>query len=167
MNTAIRTSVVKLGVLICAMALACGLIAGCANTAGTKATEEQQANRNYMSQVNEIMEQLDSGLDSFVDAVSRGDIVNMRTQADEAFKVLDKLDALEAPDGLADVQDKYKDGSAKLRDALDAYITLYTDMNGSSFDMTTYDKRIADVQKLYDEGVALMQEGDEAAASKG
>ena len=166
MNIAKRINIVKLGALVCAIALACGLLAGCANTGTTKATEEQQANRTYMSQVNEIMEQLDKSLDSFVDAVSRGDVVNMRTQADNAFKVLDKLDGLEAPEGLSDVQEKYKGGSAKLREALDAYIVLYTDMTGSSFDQSTYDTRIADIQKLYDEGVELMQQGDEAAAGK-
>ena len=166
MSNAIRTSIAKLGALVCVIALACGLLAGCANTATTKATEEQQANRAYMSQVNEIMEQLDKSLDSFVDAVSRGDVVNMRTQADNAFKILDKLDALEAPESLSDVQKNYEEGSAKLREALDDYIKLYSDMNDSSFDKSTYNERIADIQKLYDEGVELMQQGDEAAAGK-
>ena len=166
MNNKIRNGFVRICALVCIAALACGLLAGCANTGTTKATEEQQANRAYMSQVNEIMEQLDKNLDSFVDAVSRGDVVNMRTQADNAFKILDKLDGLEAPEGLSDVQEKYKGGSAKLREALDGYIKLYTDMSGSSFDSSTYDARIADIQKLYDEGVELMQQGDEAAAGK-
>ena len=156
----------KLAALLCAIALACGLFAGCANTAGNTMTDEQQQNRAYMSQVNEIMEELGEGLDSFIDAVSRGDVVNMRTQADNAYKTLDKLDALEAPEALADVQKGYKDGSAKLREALDAYITLYTDMSSESFDSSTYDKRIAEIQSLYDEGVKLMQEADETAAGK-
>lgn len=166
MNTAIRIGIVRLGALACVIALACGLLAGCANSATASATAEQQANRAYMSQVNEIMEQLDISLDSFVDAVSRGDVVNMRTQADNAFKVLDKLGNLEAPDSLTDVQEKYVEGSDKLRGALDGYISLYADMNGASFDMSTYDERIAQIQKLYDDGVKLMQEGDEAAAGK-
>ena len=166
MNISIRTTILKIGALACAIALACGLLAGCANTAANNANSEQQANRTYMSQVNEIMEQLDSGLDSFIDAVSRGDVVNMRTQADNAFQILDKLAELEAPEDLADVQEKYVEGADKLREALDAYITLYTDMSKSSFDQSTYDDRIAQIQKLYDDGVKLMQEADEAAAGK-
>ena len=166
MRTLVKSNIVKLGALVCAIALACGMLAGCANTGANTASSEQQANRAYMSQVNEIMEQLGLGLDSFVDAVSRGDIVNMRTQADNAYQALDKLDALEAPEELKDVQDKYKEGTSKLREALDGYITLYTDMSGASFDMSTYDKRIAEIQALYDEGIGLMEEGDKAAASK-
>ena len=156
----------KLVPFICALAMACGLLAGCANQAMTAANEEQQANRAYMSQVNEIMEELGTGLDSFVEAVSRGDVVNMRTQADNAYKVLDKLDELEVPEALEDVQKKYVDGTAKLREALDDYVTLYTEMNSGSFDMSTYDKRIEAIQELYDEGIDLMNEGDETAASK-
>ena len=68
----------KLGALVCALALACGVLAGCANSAATTATAEQQANRAYMSQVNGIMEELGEGLDTFVDAVSRNDILSVR-----------------------------------------------------------------------------------------
>ncbi|MBQ9044051.1 MAG: hypothetical protein IJ111_14700 [Eggerthellaceae bacterium] len=156
----------KLGALVCALALACGVLAGCANSAATTATAEQQANRAYMSQVNGIMEELGEGLDTFVDAVSRNDIVNMRTQADNAYKALDELKDLEVPDELADVQEKYVKGADKLREALDGYIALYTEMNSESFDMSTYDARIDAVQSLYDEGVDLMAEADETAASK-
>ena len=156
----------KLGVFACVAALACCMLAGCMNGGMNAATSEQQANRAYMSQVNESMTKLQDSLKQFTDAVSRGDVVSMRTQADNAYKALDKLTALEAPDALADVQEKYQSGTDKLREALDSYITLYTEMNGESFDMATYDKRVSDVQKLYDEGVDLMQEGDKLAADK-
>lgn len=161
-----RVLAVKFGALVCAIALLCGVLAGCANTAANTATEAQQANRAYMSQVNEIMESLGKELDSFVDAVSRGDIVNMRTQADNAYRVLDKLDNLEAPDELADVQEKYQSGTKKLREALDDYITLYTEASGDSFDWSTYDDRIKEIQDLYDEGLKDLEDGDKAAAGK-
>jgi hypothetical protein len=146
------------------LALVVGVMAGCAQT--NQINSEQQANRTYMSQVNEIMDQLNKELDSFVDAVSRGDIVNMRTQADNAYKTLDKLSTLEAPEALADVQECYVEGTAKMREALDAYISLYTELDAGSFDQSTYTKRIAEVQELYDEGVVALKKGDETAASK-
>ena len=74
----------KLAAIICAAVLSCGLLAGCAGQ-GNTATQEQKDNRAYMSQVNELMVELDEGLDSFVAAVSRNDIVNMRLQAENAF----------------------------------------------------------------------------------
>ena len=152
--------------LMCALALTCGLFVGCANPSANTAATEQQANRAYMSQVNGLMEQLGERLEPFIDAVSRNDIVNMRTQAENAYQVLDQLADLEAPESLADVQEKYVDGTAKLREALDAYIVLYTDMQGDSFDQSTYETRIADVQKLYDDGIDLLKEADETAAGK-
>ena len=156
----------KLAAVLCAVILSCGLLAGCANTGANTATEEQQANRAYMSRVNGLMDELGAELESFADAVSRNDIVNMRTQADNAYQALDKLAELEAPEALEDVQQGYVDGTAKLREALDGYIALYTEMNGDSFDQSTYDKRIADIQELYDEGVDLLQKADEAASGK-
>lgn len=161
-----RMLAIRFGSLACAAALLCCMLFGCANSTTSVTTESQQANRAYMSQVNEIMESLDDGLDLFVDAVSRGDIVNMRTQADNAYRALDKLGSLEAPDELADVQEKYLSGTEKLREALDAYISLYTDASSDSFDWSTYDNRIKEIQDLYDEGLQDLEDGDKAAASK-
>ena len=149
----------------CALALSAGVVAGCAS-ANPAANAEQQANRAYMSQVNGIMDELGVDLDSFVDAVSRGDVVNMRTQADNAYKTLDELNAVEAPENLSDIQKSYADGTRKLREALDDYIELYTEISAGSFDQSKYDSRIADIQKLYDEGVSALKQGDETAASK-
>ena len=159
-----KKTIAKWAACLCMLALVVGVMAGCAQT--NQINSEQQANRTYMSQVNEIMDQLNKELDSFVDAVSRGDIVNMRTQADNAYKTLDKLSTLEAPEALADVQECYVEGTAKMREALDAYISLYTELDAGSFDQSTYTKRIAEVQELYDEGVVALKKGDETAASK-
>ena len=157
----------KLATAACVAALSVAL-AGCAPSASTSATEAQQANRAYMSQVNETMAELDAKLDKFVDAVSRGDVVNMRTQADNAYKTLDKLANIEAPEDLKDVKDDYVNGTAKLREALDEYIDLYTDAaksdSSGDVDKAAFNKRIAEIQALYDEGVALLQKGDEAVA---
>ena len=156
---------IKLTVCLCALAMAFGLLAGC-STGTSNLTSEQQANRTYMSQANGIMDSLGDKLDSFVDAVSRGDLVNMKTQAENAYKALDDLAALEAPEELADVQKGYVDGCAKLREALDQYIELYTQLNAGSFDQSQYSTRIAQIQSLYDEGVDLLKKADETAAGK-
>ena len=154
------------GSLIAFVLACCVAFAGCASQSGSALNDEQKANRAYMSQVNETMVELDAGLDSFVDAVSRGDIVNMRTQADDAYKMLDKLEGIEAPEALADVHKSYVDGTAKLRQALDGYIALYTEaaQSNSNFDWDTYADRIKEVQTLYDEGVAALEEGDKKAS---
>ena len=119
-----------------------------------------------MSQVNGVMAELGDELGSFVDAVSRNDVVNMRTQADNAYRSLDDLEAIEAPEGLSDVRQKYIDGTAKLREALDGYIALYTEVESGALNQSDYAARLAKVQALYDEGVDLLKQADEAASQK-
>lgn len=155
----------KLGIVACIVALCLGVVVGCSGNS-SNLDSSQQANRSYMSKVNGIMAQLGEDLDSFVDAVSRGDLVNMRTQADNAYRSLDDLSKLEAPESLADVKQKYLDGTAKLREALDGYIDLYTAVESGSVDEQAYASNLETVQKTYDEGVELLKQGDETAASK-
>lgn len=157
---------VTLKLILIALALACCVaFFGCGPGQQAASTDEQKANSQYMLQVNEIMGELDSSLALFNDAVSRGDVVNMRTQADNAYKSLDKLQKTEAPEALSEIKKNYVDGTSKLREALDAYIALYTELanSGSDVDKSAYDEEIARIQKLYDEGIAAMQKGDELA----
>ena len=116
------------------------------------------------------MEDLQSRLDGFTDAVSRGDLVGMRTQADNAYKALDELGKLNVPDDLKDIQQEYVDGTNKLKDALNAYIELYTEIDSATeaqpFDYSTYDQRIADIKSQYDEGIGKLQSGDNKASEK-
>ena len=97
-----------------------------------------------------------------------GDVVTMRTQADNAFKALDELDSQEAPDALKDVKQCYVDGSEQLENALNAYIELYTEIDSATdaqpFDWSTYDQRLADIQAAYNSGIEKLQEGDKTAA---
>lgn len=155
----------KVSALACAFMLVLGVLASC--TPPSSAVDSaQQENRSYMSQVNGVMGGLGESLESFVDAVSRGDLVNMRTQAANAYKALDDLSGIAAPESLADVQKKYVDASAKMRTALDVYIELYTEVSTGSLEQSSYADRIAHVQSLYDEGVELFKQADEAAAGK-
>jgi len=167
MNT---RAIAKLGAIACVLALALAALAGCASSASVAATEAQQQNRDSMSQGHLLMTDLESDLSTFVDAVSRDDLVNMRTQADNAYKKIDKLGELEVPEAMEDIHQKYVEGTGKLREALDAYIALYTDIQSATdsnpFDWSTYDKRMASIQALYDEGVETLQAADEIAANK-
>lgn len=142
-------------------------LAGCA-AQNNPATEAQTANRQYMAQVNQTMDDLSQKLEGFEDAVSRGDVVTMRTQADNAFKALDALAAIEAPEPLKEVQQDYVDGCNALKDALNGYIALYTEVESATdehpFDYATYDQRVKDIQNTYDEGIDKLKAGDARAA---
>lgn len=159
----------KIAAALCAGVFMVATLGGCAPQ-DTAATQQQSANRQYMTQVNQVMDDLQGKLESFTDAVSRGDVVGMRTQADNAVKSIDELNKLEVPDDLKDIQQDYVDGTGKLKDALDAYVGLYTEIDSATddqpFDYATYDQRVSDIQKQYDDGINKLKDGDSKAAEK-
>lgn len=161
-----RMILARVAVLACVAALACGLLAGCMSP-NTGATDQQQANRTYMTQVNQTMEDLQERLASFDEAVAAGNAVNMRTQADKAFATIDELSAIETPDAMKDLQTSYVDGCTSLKDALSAYIDLYTEIDSATdehpFDYGTYADRVKAVQDKYDEGIDKLKAADEEA----
>ena len=144
---------------MCALTVG-SLCVGCSGTQATTQNTEATAARTYMSQVNQTMETLDEKLDNFVDAVSRGDSVGMKTQADKALEALSALDSIETPDQLKEVQDGYKTGADCLKQALTDYVTLYTTQDASAINAD----QLATIQAKYDEGVAALKEADKKAA---
>ncbi|WP_139650510.1 hypothetical protein [Raoultibacter phocaeensis] len=160
-----RTNLVKILTIALSGVLVAAVLGGCMaqNTANT----EQTANRQYMSQVNQAMEDLTNRLDGFNQAVTNNDLVGMKTQADNAFKAIDDLNALEAPEGLKDIQTAYVDGCNDLKDALTKYIDLYTEIESATeeepFDYATYDARLKEIQDTYDSGIEHLEEADKKA----
>ena len=154
-------------VLACMTVLVAGLLAGCLPQMNMGASDEQKANRTYMTKVNQAMEDLNSRLKSFDDAVSRGDAVTMRTQADNAYAAIDTLSSIETPDAMKELQQNYVDGCNDLKEALNEYIDLYTDIESATeehpFDYGTYDDRIKTIQDKYNEGIQKLKDADEAA----
>ncbi|MEG0070419.1 MAG: hypothetical protein RR671_00280 [Raoultibacter sp.] len=156
--------------VVCVSVLLVVALAGCA--APNKAVDEEQAaNRQYMAQVNQSMDDLNSRLKSFDEAVSRGDSVTMKTQADNAFKSLSQLESLTPPDVLKDVHTQYVEGCKSLKDALNSYVGLFSDINSATeaapFDYATYDGRLKEIQSQYDEGIKKLEAADKAATDLG
>ena len=152
-----------------AAAAALAVLTGCSQT-GTAANQQQGENRQYMSQVNQVMDDLETQLSGFTDAVSRDDVVGMQTQAQNALATLDDLESIEAPESLADVHQNYMEGAASLREALSDHVALYTEISSAgesqTFDWATYETRLAEIQEKYDAGIEKMSAGDELAAGK-
>lgn len=147
-----------------ASAMVVSALAGCA-ASEPAVDEEQAANRQYMATVNQAMDDLADKLSSFDDAVARGDVVTMMTQAEKAFKEIDELAAAEAPEVLADVKAGYVEGCAALEEALSSYVDLFTQLENGSIDPDSaeFADALAAVQALYDEGIAALEETDKAA----
>ena len=134
----------------CAAVMAVVLLGGCAGQ-NNQATEQQKANRH-----------------GFSDAVARGDLVTMRTQADNAFKSIEDLNKIEAPEDMKKIQAEYVEGCNDLKDAMNAYIGLYSEIESATddqpFDYGTYDERLKAIQDQYDKGIGKLQSGDNKAS---
>lgn len=161
-----RSSYARILLLLGAAVVFVVALYGCSS--GDSETAQKQAqNRQYMTQVNQIMVDFKDCLGDFTDAVSRSDVVGMRTQADNAFKAIDDLSTLEVPEDLADIQKEYVEGTEKLKEALSDYIDLYAEIEESQdFTWETYSERIAAINQLYNEGIEKLQSGDTKASEK-
>ena len=146
-------------------ALALGALSGCQSPA-TGATDQQQANRTYMTKVNQAVEEAISA-GEHADAVAQESVVNMRNAANSAFEAIDALAAIDTPDAMKDLQTNYVDGCNKLKDALNSYIDLYTEISSATeeapFDFSAYDGRVKEIQDAYNEGIDKLKAADEEA----
>ena len=162
----LRNRLARAVTLVLAGVLMATILGGCAQQ-NSAATEEQTESRQYMAAVNQTVEELSDRLDGFEEAVARGDAVTMRTQADNAFKALDSLAAIEAPEALQEVQSGYVDGCNDLKGALSSYVDLYTEIDSATddhpFDYSTYGDRVAAIQAQYDAGIDKLEAADKKA----
>ena len=138
-------------------ALALGALSGC----------QSPANRTYMTKVNQAVEELNTRLGEFDEAVAQESVVNMRNAANSAFEAIDALAAIDTPDAMKDLQTNYVDGCNKLKDALNSYIDLYTEISSATeeapFDFSAYDGRVKEIQDAYNEGIDKLKAADEEA----
>lgn len=121
----------------------------------------------YMTKVNQAVEELNTRLGEFDEAVAQESVVNMRNKANSAFEAIDALAAIDTPDAMKDLQTNYVDGCNKLKDALNSYIDLYTEISSATeeapFDFSAYDGRVKEIQDAYNEGIDKLKAADEEA----
>lgn len=165
-------SVKHLFLVILAAALsACFMLTGCAPSQSMQAVNQEAAgptSQSFMSDMNAVSADLQEKMDGFADAVSREDLVSMQMQADAAYAVIDQMAAIEAPEELNDLKQRYVDACGQLKEALTQYVTLYQEIKTATtrnpFDYDSYADRIAQVQDTYNAGVQALQDADQAAS---
>ena len=161
MKTKARIILVALLAVTCLVALV-----GCS---GNNAEQDAQTqNRKYMSSVNTIMDTLNTNMEEFATAVKDGEVVSLDAQLEAVNKCVDDLNALTPPDAMTDIHKSYVTGATEMQTALSDYVQLYEDVKApesGSFDYSTYDSRIADIQSHYDAGIAAFQDADSKAQS--
>lgn len=150
-----------------AIVLACALmLSGCASNA-QQANDPQTLNRQYMANVNQIMDEIDAQMTEFSTIVKEGEVVSLSTQLAAINNSVDKLKALSVPDEMKDIQSDYLKGTEELQTAFAAYIDLYEDVKApenGTFDFATYGDRLNDVKSHYEAGIQALESADQKAA---
>lgn len=150
-----------------AIVLACALmLSGCASNA-QQADDPQTLNRQYMANVNQIMDEIDAQMTEFSTIVKEGEVVSLSTQLAAINNSVDKLKALSVPDAMKDIQSDYLKGTEELQTAFAAYVDLYEDVKApenGTFDFATYGDRLNDVKSHYEAGIQALESADQKAA---
>lgn len=150
-----------------AIVLACALLlSGCASNA-QQANDPQTLNRQYMANVNQIMDEIDAQMTEFSTIVKEGEVVSLSTQLAAINNSVDKLKALSVPDDMKDIQSDYLKGTEELQTAFAAYVDLYEDVKApesGTFDFATYGDRLNDVKSHYEAGIQALESADQKAA---
>lgn len=157
----------RLAALVCALAFASTLLlAGCA-PANTQTNDPQTLNRQYMANVNQIMDEIDAQMTEFSTIVKEGEVVSLSTQLANINNSVDKLKALSVPDAMKDIQSEYLKGTEELQAAFAAYVELYEDVKApesGTFDFATYGDRLNEVRSHYEAGIEALQSADQKAS---
>lgn len=157
----------RFATLIAAACVACVLaLTGCAS--GTQqANDPQTLNRQYMANVNQIMDEIDAQMTEFSTIVKDGEVVSLSTQLAAINNSIDKLKALSVPDDMKDIQSDYVKGVEELQTAFASYVALYEDVkapDNGKFDYGTYGSRLDDVRSHYEAGIEALQNADQKAS---
>lgn len=154
-------------ILVAMLCFAClGALAGC--TGNDAEQNAQTQNRQYMSSVNTIMDTLNTNMEDFAAAVKDGEIVSLDTQLEAVKTCVDDLNAITPPDAMKDIHASYVTGATEMQTALTDYVQLYEDVTApknGSFDYSTYDSRLSEIQSHYDAGIKAFQDADSKAQS--
>lgn len=142
-------------------------VPGFSPSGNTEKQQEGEQARSFMMKINQLTSQLKDKMALFTEAVTRNDLVSMKTHIQAIDETITQINNLEAPQELADVKSKYSEGCSQLKTALSDFVNLYSDIDTatakSPFDFGSYASRLAQVQDLYDKAVSALQAADEAA----
>lgn len=142
------------------------MLSGCASNA-QQANDPQTLNRQYMANVNQIMDEIDAQMTEFSTIVKEGEVVSLSTQLAAINNSVDKLKALSVPDEMKDIQSDYLKGTEELQTAFAVYVDLYEDVKApenGTFDFATYGDRLNDVKSHYEAGIQALESADQKAA---
>lgn len=151
-------------VFVLMLCLSLGLVlSACSSSESSGSTDRASQNRNYMSQLNTGIDELRLELENFAELATTGDVVAMRTAADSAQSIVERLRTLSVPEDMNGISEAYLAGCDDLQQALNDYVQLYGESQNEGLSVDAFNDRLATVRSLYDTGMEHLQEGDDLA----
>ena len=151
-----------------AIVLACALLlSGCASNA-QQANDPQTLNRQYMANVNQIMDEIDAfnkaHVNPYCEATDGHFLLHAQVGIDSDMGI---SPGTRIPNEMKDIQSDYLKGTEELQTAFAAYVDLYEDVKApenGTFDFATYGDRLNDVKCHYEAGIQALESADQRAA---
>ena len=125
-------------------------------------------NRQFMSQINSVVEDYSEKLSEFSLAVSQGNVVNMTTLAQASATITEDMKNIEASNDMEKIRNAYYDAMVALNASLNQYVSVYSEISAlgeSVADAAAVQSGITEVQAAYDAGLQLLKDADELALS--
>lgn len=158
------SSTLRVAAVACAVACALA-ITGCTTQSASSTTSEAEQNRQYMATLNQQVTDIQTDLVAFQDAVAKQDAVTMKAQLSSVDKLIDSVKNTDCSSTLQPAKDAYVDALCSLDDALESYVTLYTDVANGTIDSATYNERLSSVQSAYDAAMDKLKSADDKIVS--
>lgn len=118
----------------------------------------------YLSEISKIGKDYSNALSDFQNCVKDKDVDAMQNKLNDAQKIIDDFNKLEAPENCANIKQLYSDAFLQLQQALSDYVLVYQDLKDKKHDVTTLQQRITTVKQSYDSGIELLKKADVEAS---
>lgn len=152
--------------LSCFLVIAAMCICSCDKIGMNVSDVEKAATNAYFSEVTSLSRDLTSSLADFQADVKEKNIDAMKDKLEKTQSIIDDFNKLDVPQNCEDVQKDYLDGFIQLQNALSNYVQIYSDFINGTIDNSVLQERVAEVQKSYNEGLALLRQADKLASEK-
>lgn len=164
----IKANIKKIVVAVCCLSLCAVTLAGCSQFGfpTSVADAEKAASSAYFAEVNAVVNEFKTTLGDFPSDVKEKNVQNMKDKVDASQKLIDQFNKLDVPKNCEDVQKLYSDGLVQMQQALSNYVQIYSDFTAGQIDNSVLNQRIAEVQSSYNQGISLLTQADQLAATK-
>ena len=161
-----KSHITKIFVSLACVLTCCFFLVGCngQNAIPTANDMEKAATSAYFAEVNSVVGEFNGALADFPADVKDKNVTDMKDKLEASQKILDKFNAIEAPQNCTDIHKNYGDGLLQMQQALSDYVAVYSSFVNGELGNDVLNQRVASIQNSYNNGLDLLNKADKQAA---